>query len=178
MNTRKRAGSVRLLAVAIVFASSLTAAAVAATNPSAGGHGNIISGGELRTFSFTAVQKADGTVTGQAQVKNRALGVSVHSRIDCLKFEEGSRAIMSGPITRSSDPAVIVPGRIAVFGVEDNGEGSTARADMITTIPDYQPPKSCNDFTFVDDTLRDVANLDVAVRALVPILNGNIQVRP
>jgi hypothetical protein len=85
---------------------------------------------------------------------------------------------MSGTITQSSDPALIVPGRIAVFGVEDNGEGMAAPADRITTIPDYQPSKSCNEFTFVGDTLRDVANLNVTVRALIPIMNGNIQVQP
>jgi hypothetical protein len=178
MNTRKRGVSLRLFAMAVMLAGLLATAAGAAGNPFAGGHGNVISGGELRTFSFAAVMNADGTVMGSVQVKNRALDVTVHSEIDCLKFEAGNRAIMSGTITRSSDPALIVPGRIAVFGVEDNGEGMTAPADRITTIPDYQPPKSCNEFTFVDDTLRDVANLNVSVRALIPIVNGNIQVRP
>jgi hypothetical protein len=178
MTTRKRGASLRLFAVAVMLTGLLASTAAAAGNPFAGGHGNVISGGELRTFSFAVVRNADGTVTGTAEVKNRALDVRVRSEIDCLKFEAGNRAIMSGPITQSSNPALIVPGRIAVFGVEDNGEGLTAPADRITTIPDYQPPKSCTEFTFVGDTLRDVANLDVSVRALIPILNGNIQVQP
>ena len=40
-----------------------------------------------------------------------------------------------------------LPGRIAVFGVEDNGEGTDAPTDRITTIPDYDPPNSCDGFT-------------------------------
>ena len=178
MNRGARGASLRLLVAVTVLSGLLTSAVAAAGNPFAGGHGNLITGGELRSFSFAAVRHADGTVTGNAQVKNRSLDVTLHIAIDCLKFEQGNRAIMSGPITRSSNPGLIVPGRIAVFGVEDNGEGGAAPADRITTIPDYAPPKSCNEFTFVDSTLRDVAALGVVVRPLTPIFNGNIQVRP
>lgn len=178
MNTRKRGASLRLLAAAVMFTGSLTTVAAAAGNPFAGGHGNVISTGELRTFSFAVVRNADGTVTGNADVKNRGLGVRLHIEIDCLRFEAENRAIMSGLITQSSNPALVVPGRIAVFGVEDNGEGGAAPTDRITTIIDYAYPKSCIEFTFVGDSLRDVANLGVSVRALIPILSGNIQVQP
>ena len=179
MNRKTPGASLRSLIVALMLMGLLTSAAAASADDGfAGGHGNLVSGGELRTFSFAVVQQADGTVTGTAQVKNRSLDVTLHIAIDCLKFEQGNRAIMSGPITQSSNPTLIVPGRIAVFGVEDNGEGGAAPADRITTIPDYPPPKSCNEFTFVDSTLRDVANLGIVVRPLTPIVNGNIQVRP
>jgi hypothetical protein len=177
VNIRKRAASLRLLTAAVILTGSLTAAALAADGSSAGGHGNTISGGELRTFSFSVVRHANGTVTGNVQVKDRALDVRVHSIIDCVKFEAGNRAIMSGPITESSDPALVVPGRIAVFGVEDNGEGAAAAPDRITTVPDFAPPKSCDEFTFVGDTLREIVNPGVTVRVLVPISNGNIQVQ-
>ena len=177
MNVKTGASLRSLVAVAMLLAL-LTSTVTAAANPFAGGHGNLISGGELRTFSFAVAIHPDATVTGNAQVKNRALDVTLHVVIDCIKFEPGNRAILSGPIVRSSDPGLIVPGRVAVFGVEDNGEGGAAPADRITTIPDYAPPKSCHEFTFVDSTLRDVADLGVVVRALTPILNGNIQVRP
>ena len=178
MNTRKRGALLRLLAVAVMLAGLLATAALAANNPRAGGHGNVISAGDTRTFSFAVVRHADGTVTGEATVKNRGMNIRLHLQLDCLKFEAGNRAIMSGPITQSSNPAQVAPGRIAVFGVEDNGEGADAPTDRITTIPDYQPPKSCNEFTFVGDSLRDIANLGVNVRTLIPILNGNIQVQP
>jgi len=176
MNRKTYQLSLILLVAVVMLASLLTSPAAAGGNPSAAGHGNLISVGELRTFSFTAVQHADGTVTGEGEVFNRGLGVFAHWKIDCLKFEGGNRAIATGTITQSSDPTLV--GRIFVFGVEDNGEGDNAPTDKITTMPDYAPPKSCNEFTFVGNTLRDVNNLSVVVRPLNPILKGNIQVQP
>jgi hypothetical protein len=177
VKTRTRVASIGILIAAAILIS-LPAAAAAADPSFAAGHGNTISGGELRTFSFSVVLDEDETVHGTVQVKNRSLDVRAHVEVDCVRFEPGARAIVSGPITQSSNPELIVPGRIGVFGVEDNGEGATAPADRITTIPDYAPPKSCNEFTFVDGTLRDVADLSVAVRTLTPIVAGNIQVSP
>jgi hypothetical protein len=167
-----------LLVAAVTLAGAVTSVATGASNPFAGGHGNLISGGELRTFSSAVVENADGEVVGQVDVKNRALDVRAHIVVACLKFEGENRAIVSGTITQSSNPALIVPGRIAVFGVEDNGEGDGAPADRITTIPDYAPPKSCDEFTFVGSTLRELANPTVVVRTLTPITAGNIQVQP
>jgi hypothetical protein len=180
MNRKTFHLSLLSFAAVIMLASLLTTPAAADGNPSASGHGNRISLGELRTFSFTAVQQKDGTVIGEAEVFNRGFPVRVHQKIDCLKFVEGNKAIMSGPITQSSDPGVAALGNIAVFGVEDNGEGVNAPTDRITTVPDYAPEEGidCNDFTFVDDTLRNVNDLSVVVRPLGTILAGNIQVKP
>lgn len=175
MNRKTFQLSLLLLAAVVMLYSLLTSPAAAGGNPSASGHGNRISLGELRTFSFTAVKHADGTVTGEAEVFNRGFPIRAHWKIDCLKFEGGSRAIISGPITQSSDPEVVAVGRIAVFGIEDNGEGKNAPPDRITTVPDYASPKSCNEFTFVGDELHDD---DGFVRTLNPILDGNIQVKP
>jgi hypothetical protein len=178
MKGRTQTALLPLLVTAATLTGLLASAAAGSSTQSAAGHGNLISGGELRTFSFTALRKADSTAAGQVEVKNRSLDVRAHIDVDCLRFEAGSRAIVSGTITQSSNPGLIVPGRIGVFGVEDNGEGEAAPADRITTIPDYAPPKSCNEFTFVGSTLRDVANVSVVVRTLTPIVNGNIQVQP
>ena len=167
-----------LLVGAVTLTGLVASVAMGASNPFAGGHGNIISSGALRTFSFSAVSKPDGTLAGQVEVRNPGLGIRVHMEVECLKFEAGNRAIVSGIITQSSNPGLIPAGRIGVFGVEDNGEGADAPVDRITTIPDYAPPKSCNEFTFVDSTLREIANPSVIVRSLTPILEGDIQVRP
>lgn len=162
--------------VAAVALTALVASSPSgASSPGAYGHGNLISSGALRTFSFSVNTDADGTVDGHFNVKNRGLDVRLFVDIDCATFLPEGRAIFSGPITMSSNPAFPV-GRIGVFGVEDNGEGSNAPADRITTVPDYAPPKSCTEFTFVGDTLREIANPTVIVRALTPILAGNIQV--
>jgi len=164
---------------AVVAATALLASSPSgASSPDAYGHGNLISTGALRTFSFSVTTHADGTVTGHFNVYNRGLDVRLFVDIDCATFLPGGRAILSGPITRSSNPDFAV-GRIGVFGVEDNGEGSNAPVDRMTTVPDYAPEeeKSCTDFFFAEDgTLRDEANPTAVVRALTPILAGNIQV--
>ncbi|MGH9154126.1 MAG: hypothetical protein ACRD03_17465 [Acidimicrobiales bacterium] len=163
--------------VAAMTIGVLASVGAAAGRPPASGHGNLVSGGELRTFSFAVTTGADGAVQGHVEVKNRSLGIRIHMEVDCFKLEAGSRAIVGGTITQSSNPGLIPTGRIGVFGVEDNGEGSDAPADRITTIPDYAAPKSCTGFAFVGDTLRDAADPGVVVRTLTPITAGNIQVR-
>ena len=158
--------------------ASLASAAAGGENPGASGHANLSVGdGQTRTFSFDAVQHADGTVTGQVEVNNPSFPIRVHSEIDCLKFDGGNRIIASGPITQSSDPGTIAIGRIGVFAVEDNGEGADAAPDRITTIPDYDPPKSCNDFSVSASGLRDDTS-GVHVRPWREIEAGQIQVRP
>ena len=97
--------------------------------------------------------------------------------MDCLKFDGSNRVIASGPITQSSDPDTIAVGRIGVFAVEDNGAGANAAPDRITTIPDYAPPRSCNEFSVDDDGLRDDTT-GAIVRPWRPIEAGQIQVRP
>ena len=156
----------------------LASTAAGGGNPGASGHANLTVGdGQTRTFSFTAVEHPDGTVTGQGQVNNPSFPIRIHFRLDCLKFGAGNRVIASGPITKSSDPGTIDVGRISVFAVEDNGEGANAPPDRITTIPDYAPPKSCNDFSVSASGLRDDTT-GVLVRPWRAIEDGQIQVRP
>jgi hypothetical protein len=168
-----------LLTVTAVLAGILVATAGAQGNPKASGHGNLTVGdfGQTRTFTFTAVQHADGTVTGQFEVNNPSFPIRVHGQIDCLKFD-GNRAIASGPATQTTEPGVVALGRIAVFGVEDNGEGNNALPDQITTIPDYDPAAGidCQDFSFNGDNL--MLNGVGFVRSLRAIEAGNIQVKP
>jgi hypothetical protein len=176
-NRKKFQGWLLLAAAGAILISLLTSVAAARGNPTASGHANLTVGdGQTRTFSFTAVQNMDGTVTGQGQVHNPSFPIRIHFEIDCLKFDD-NRVIASGPITQSSDPDTIAVGRIAVFAVEDNGEGVNAPPDRITTIPDYDPPKSCNEFSFDGDGLRDDTTGQI-VRPLNPIEAGQIQVQP
>jgi hypothetical protein len=166
-----------LLCALTVLGAALASAAAGGGNPKASGHANLTVGdGQTRTFSFTAVQHRNGTVTGQAEVNNPSFPIRVHFAIDCLKFD-GNRAIASGPVTQSSDPGTIAVGRISVVAVEDNGEGANAAPDRITTIPDYAPPKSCNDFSVSNSGLRDDTSGEV-VRPWREIEAGQIQVRP
>jgi hypothetical protein len=167
-----------LLCALTALGALLASAAAGGGNPKASGHANLsVGAGQTRTFSFTAVQNRDGTVTGQGQVNNPSFPIRTHFTIDCLKFGGDNRVIASGPITQSSDPGTIDVGRIAVFAVEDNGEGAKATPDRITTIPDYDPPKSCNEFSVSDSGLRDDTS-GVLVRPWRAIDAGQIQVRP
>jgi hypothetical protein len=178
MNRKTLQASLLLLVSVGMLATLLTSAAAAPGNSTASGHANLTVGdGQTRTFSFTAVQRADGTVTGQGDVNNPSFPIRIHFRMDCLKFDGSNRVIASGPITQSSDPDTIAVGRIGVFAVEDNGAGVNAAPDRITTIPDYAPPRSCNEFSVDDDGLRDDTT-GAIVRPWRPIEAGQIQVRP
>jgi hypothetical protein len=128
---------------------------------SANGSGHITSGGETRTFAFTATKDAEGTVTGQAQVISRALDTVVHFDIDCLRVV-GNVAHMSGIATRSSNPVEAPVGELRRFVVMDNGEGSDSDPDLISTIPVNPAGETCESSTLLPTR---------------PVEEGNVQVR-
>jgi hypothetical protein len=84
----------------------------------------------LRTFAFEASKASDGTVRGQAQVKNRATGQALHIRIDCLNII-GNIAVMSGTAVSATGPQNS-DGDAEIFAVEDNGQGVNAGPDLTT----------------------------------------------
>ena len=124
--------------VGLAVLATATSGAPAASNPvvaSATGSGHQFRpDGTLRSFSFAAQQRADGTVTGQLELNSRSFDVFVHIDIDCLRVE-GDVAYMSGRVTYSSNPAEGVVGELNRWAVEDNGEGGNAAPDRISTIP-------------------------------------------
>jgi hypothetical protein len=164
----------RLTISALVMSIAAMAAVAVPTTPaapngvvaSATGSGHMIRSGFNRTFAFSAVKRADGTVTGQLQLNSRSLDVVVHIRIDCLRIE-GNKAHMSGIVTRSSNPAEGVVGELNRLVVEDNGEGKNAPPDMISGIPANNTPPL--------DTATCVTNPDRVPDRVVE--RGNIQVR-
>jgi hypothetical protein len=152
-------GTIALLAAAPIFAQG------DGVVHSATGSGHLQVGGELRTFSFTAVERSDGTVTGQAQNHNRLTGAAAHVEIDCLNVV-GNVAIVSGIL---SDTSFF---RDALFAVEDNGEGANASPDRITLlftfVPGIFPPGT---------PVCELFGPEDAAGALMPIDEGNVQVR-
>jgi hypothetical protein len=151
---------------------SIAGAAALASGGSAGGNGNVASatgsgqstfGGEQRTFTFTASMAADGTVTGQAQLDNRAQGRKFHMSLDCLVVS-GNKAWVSGTVTDST-----IPGDVGLtwdFEVVDNGEGSKSAPDQISLVTIFTPQLPCTN-SFVQSYLD--ANT-------FPIDSGNVQV--
>jgi hypothetical protein len=178
MNSKRYRGWLVMLSVVAILTGLLSSSVAAQGNASGSGHANLAVGdGQTRTFSFTAVQQAAGRIVGQGEVNNPSFPIRVHFRIDCVKFVGDNRLIASGPVSHMTDANVVDVGRIAVFAVEDNGSGANAPRDRITTIPDYDPPKSCQEFGFDGDNLRD-ETLGVNVRPLREIDAGQIKVRP
>lgn len=158
---RKRVGLVcAVTALAAILAQAVSAAPGGVVS-SATGSGHITSGGESRTFAFSARERADGTVKGQAQVVSRALDVVVHMEIDCLRVM-GNVAHMSGTITRSSNPTEAPLGEMRRFVVMDNGEGSDRPPDQISTIPPNPSGETCENSTLLPNR---------------PVERGNVQVR-
>jgi hypothetical protein len=154
-------GLASLVAALVAMLAQAGAAAPAGVVRAATGSGHITSGGETRTFAFTATEWADGTVTGQAQVISRALDTIAHLEIDCLRVV-GNVAHMSGVITRSSNPVEAPVGEMRRFVVMDNGEGSNGAPDLISTIPVNPGGETCENSTLVPNR---------------PVEEGNVQVR-
>ena len=129
-----------------------------------------------RTFSFSAVQYADGTATGNAQIASRKFQqdgreLVIHMRIDCLHvLPDGKTAQLSGVITRTSYPFPDAPvGEVHRFTVQDNGEPG-AGVDKFSGVPPNPQERQCDDADFGQPEPGRVAPTRTVNR-------GNIQVR-
>jgi hypothetical protein len=82
-------------------------------------------------LTFNAKKYADGTVTGQFEYHQVALGESFnfHVEVTCMNVYDGNRAKIGGVIRVSNDPT-LPPGVFAWFQVFDNGEGANAPPDQ------------------------------------------------
>jgi hypothetical protein len=81
-------------------------------------------------LAFNAKKYADGTVSGQFEYHQVALGESFnfHVEVTCMNVYDGNRAKIGGVIRVSNDPT-LPPGVFAWFQVYDNGEGANAPPD-------------------------------------------------
>jgi hypothetical protein len=186
-----RTRSVAAAAVSVSVVTGLVVAAILA--PSAPGAANPVvhwatgSGhqddvdvvtGEVfnRTFSFSAVQYADGTAEGNAQIASRKFQLDdrelvIHMSIDCLSvLADGKTARLSGVITRTSFPFAEAPvGEVHRFTVQDNGEPG-AGVDKFSGVPPNPLARECDDADFGQPEPGRVAPTRTVNR-------GNIQVR-
>jgi len=149
-----RAGLVALAIVALGFVPGVSVA----NPPSATGNGDFMMGGELRTFSFSAIQQPNGNVAGQAEVHNRASGTVVHMDINCIVFLPNNTVVVGGTIKKNSPNPPNLVGLPAVFQAQDNGEGTNSSPDRLSLVV----PGDCTQ----------------SPPELMDIQHGNIQVRP
>jgi hypothetical protein len=82
-------------------------------------------------LTFNATKYADGTVSGQFEYHQVALGESFnfHVEVTCMNVYDGNRAKIGGVIRVSNDPT-LPPGVFAWFQVFDNGEGADGPPDQ------------------------------------------------
>jgi hypothetical protein len=119
-------------------------------------------------FSLVAIERADGTVSGQWQ-DTFAGGIGgpfggIHVAVDCVKVV-GNAAVIGGVITHGMLFGVDYSGTGAVTAVEDNGTSANDPADRI----------SFSFFGFPADPTR-CARLDLGVFPLVDITPGQVKV--
>ena len=82
-------------------------------------------------LAFNAVRYADGSVRGQIEYQQSALGefFRFHGTVTCIGvYDDGTRAKFGGLITRSDDPTIPV-GVYMWFTVVDNGAGANSPPD-------------------------------------------------
>jgi hypothetical protein len=94
-----------------------------------GGYWEDLAGG-ARTFSFHALQRADGTADGwyHAQVRARNPRARIIARVDCLHVV-GNVAWIGGVIESATNPGNV--GRRLFVKAVDNGEGADAVPDEL-----------------------------------------------
>jgi hypothetical protein len=128
-------------------------------------------GPELTTFSYNAIQRAEGTTTGQFQFDFRALNLVVHGTVTCVTAA-GNVAWVGGVIDRlqSDDPAdQELVGTDIWWRVTDRGQGTGDDADLTTSLLFTIPGSPTTAASWcADQPTRGVQR---------PINNGNIQVR-
>ena len=136
-----------------------------AAGPSASGHADVIQlpSGAKRTFSFHARRMSDGSVKGEYDNHNRQGAAVNHGDIDCLRFVGTNTAVMSGTITRHTNP--LLEGGRSIFTVVDNGEGANSPPDQVSVLV-LQPVGSTVDC----QALTPPPNLEV--------IGGNVRVDP
>jgi hypothetical protein len=135
---------------------------------SAAGSAHYMSGGELRTMTFSAVANEDGSASGEYQINIHAIDRYLHVTVTCMVVRNDT-AWVAGIIDHTNHPAII-PGRVSYFWTVDNGEGQDTPDKMSTA------------------RINDVAGEDQRFCSLTPneqfsglpgnvLVHGNVQVR-
>lgn len=89
-------------------------------------------GGKPVVLNFSAVKRADGTVTGSYYYQSVFDHVSIHVDVTCMTVEGGDRAWVAGIISNSSIPALV--GTVSYFYTFDNGEGAGPEPDVVSLV--------------------------------------------
>jgi hypothetical protein len=113
-------------------------------------------------YSLVALERADGTVSGQWQDSFAGGTGGLHMVVDCVNVV-GNGAVIGGVITQARGVAAGLEGARALTAVVDNGTSSNDPPDQIS-------------FTLVN-AVADCRTLAPAALALIPLTNGQVTVR-
>lgn len=125
----------------------------------ASGSGHLTVDGENRTFSFHALQTADGRVGGEWQRLNRAAEAEAHGKITCMGVS-GSTAWLGGFSTTSSTGTGTVRWRV-FDGGRSGGEDAISLQDVLD-------PANTEAYCYGQPDYPE----------LLPIESGNVTIRP
>jgi hypothetical protein len=131
---------------------------------SATGSGHYISGDQIRTFAFSAVRRADGSVSGEYQINVHASDLFFHVTVTCMDVV-GNTAWVAGIIDKASGPPV-VEGTVSYFYAIDGGEGADA-VDVVSVARINDRPEAAQEFCTEHPTVLPPRT----------IVHGNVQVR-
>ena len=135
---------------------------------SATGSGHFESGGELRTFTFAAAGRADGSATGEYHITIHAIDRYFHASVTCMRVRNDT-AWVAGVIDSTNHPAIQV-GTVTYFWAVDGGEGE-GTTDVVSLA-------RINDAAGQDQVFCDLTP-DEQFSGLPGrvVENGNVQVR-
>lgn len=120
----------------------------------------------FRNFSFTALERADGSVSGQFEFQARHVPIRVHGRVTCLTIV-GNAAWLGGVVEQVSDPPFITPpGTPVRWRVVDNGQGAVSPPDQVSG---FGPAPGGDELAYCATT--------PAAPLLLEVARGNLQVR-
>lgn len=95
------------------------------------GRGYVPAGNGRREFSFRARQRRDGSVRGRYEIRLTERGLFFKVDVSCASFE-GNTAWIAGHITESNASFIEI-GSVSYFFAIDNGHGSGAEPDVVST---------------------------------------------
>ena len=121
-------------------------------------------GNAVERYTQSAVQHADGTFSGEFELKSaQGTGLRIHGQVVCFKVA-GNTAYLAGVIDQS-DTEGAPAGAYVLWTVVDNGEGANS------------PPDLTSDFyAFLSYDLVTLQCTDGIDLGAFPVVNGNLQV--
>jgi hypothetical protein len=130
---------------------------------SVNGHGNFFLDAIDLSFSFHGNSDKDGDAKGEFELHDQTKGFNVHGDVVCISVT-GNTAVLNGVVTNSDHPDFLVGAKVGWAGV-DNGEGTNDPADLISNIGPLEKKVGKGE-------------CGRSKISLVPIISGNIQVKP